>query len=43
MKHLGHVGELGDTYFIIKMVSIPKYYKIPRDKVISYQRGEGIT
>jgi hypothetical protein len=41
MKHVGHVDGLDDRYFIVKEgLFKPKYYKIPREKVISYQHGK---
>jgi hypothetical protein len=41
MKHVGHVDGLDDRYFIVKDgLFNPKYYKIPREKVISYQHGK---
>jgi hypothetical protein len=40
-KHLGHVDGLGSVYFIVKDgLFSPRYYKIPREKVDSYQDGK---
>ena len=40
-KHLGHVDGLGSLYFIVKDgLFNPRYYKIPREKVDSYQDGK---
>lgn len=42
MKHLGQLGGLGDTCFIVKDgLFNPKYYKVPREKV--KQTWESIT
>ena len=39
-EKIGHIDGLDDTYIIVKDGVIdPKYYKIPRDKVNSYQDG----
>ncbi|MGH9983904.1 MAG: hypothetical protein ACRD8W_08105 [Nitrososphaeraceae archaeon] len=40
-KQIGHVDGLDDKYLIIKDGLIdPDYYKIPREKVDSYQDGK---
>jgi hypothetical protein len=40
-KQIGHVDGLDDKYLIIKDGLIdPNYYKIPREKVDSYQDGK---
>ena len=40
-KHLGHVDGLGSLYFIVKDgLFSPRYYKIPREKVDSYEDGK---
>ena len=39
-KHLGHVDGLGSLYFIVKDGLFSQDYKIPREKVDSYQDGK---
>lgn len=40
-KHIGHVDGLDSVYFIVKAgLFNPRYYKIPREKVDSYQDGK---
>ena len=40
-KHLGHVDGLGSVYLIVKDgLFSPRYYRIPREKVDSYQDGK---
>ena len=40
-KHIGHVDGLDSVYFIVKDgLFNPRYYKIPREKVDSYQDGK---
>ena len=40
-KHIGHVDGLDSVYFIVKDgLFNPRDYKIPREKVDSYQDGK---
>jgi hypothetical protein len=40
-KHMGHVDGIDNIYVIVKNgLFNPRYYKIPREKVDSYQNGK---
>lgn len=40
-KHMGHVDGFDNLYVIVKNgLFNPRYYKIPREKVDSYQNGK---
>ena len=40
-KHMGHVDGFDNLYVIVKNgLFNPRYYKIPREKVDSYQKGK---
>ena len=40
-KHIGHVDGLDSVYFIVKDgLFNPRSYRIPREKVDSYQNGK---